>query len=199
MHLVVGLGNPGPRYAETRHNVGFHIVERLGRRWGIPLTKSWQGSTMGDGQFDGHRTLLAMPQQFMNCSGQPVGALMGFYKVPAANLIVVHDDMDIPLGRLRLRQGGGHGGHNGLRDIQRLVTEPFIRVKVGIGRPPPSWDPADYVLGTWTDSDRAVLGQVVEDAANAIEALVREGLERAMNRFNSNPTERPRRAVALST
>ena len=199
MLVVVGLGNPGPRYVETRHNVGFRVVERLGRRWGVPLTRSWQGSILGEGQIAGQKTLLVMPQQFMNCSGQPVGAILGFYKVAAASLIVVHDDMDLPLGRLRVRLGGGHGGHNGLRDIQRLVTESFVRVKVGIGRPPSDWDPADYVLGTWTEEERAALDQVLDNAADAVESLSASGLERTMNRFNPNPAERSRRSAVLST
>ena len=199
MLVVVGLGNPGPRYVETRHNVGFRVVERLGRRWGVPLTRSWQGSILGEGQIAGQKTLLVMPQQFMNCSGQPVGAILGFYKVTASSLIVVHDDMDLPLGRLRVRLGGGHGGHNGLRDIQRLVTESFVRVKVGIGRPPSDWDPADYVLGTWTEEERAALDQVLDNAADAVESLSASGLERTMNRFNPNPAERSRRSAVLST
>jgi len=111
----------------------------------------------------------------------------------------VHDDMDLPLGRLRVRLGGGHGGHNGLRDIQRLVTESFVRVKVGIGRPPSDWDPADYVLGTWTEEERAALDQVLDNAADAVESLSASGLERTMNRFNPNPAERSRRSAVLST
>jgi len=196
--LVVGLGNPGPRYADTRHNVGFRAVERLGRRWNIPLTRTWSGSILGDGQVAGHRSILAMPQQFMNCSGQPVAALMGFHKVPAERLVVVHDDMDLPFERIRVRLGGGHGGHNGLRDILRLVAEPFLRVKVGVGRPPPNWNPADYVLGTWNSDELPVLDRMVDTACDAVEALVQHGLQQTMNLFNPEPSARPNRAGGRS-
>jgi len=192
--LVVGLGNPGPRYADTRHNVGFRVVERLGRRWSIPLTRAWSGSVMGDGLLGQQRSLLAMPQQFMNCSGAPVAALMGFYKVPAERMVVVHDDMDLPFARTRVRLGGGHGGHNGLRDILRLVTEPFLRVKVGVGRPPTGWNPADYVLATWNDDEKSVLDQLLDTACDAVESLIQHGLQQTMNLFNPDPSGRPKRA-----
>lgn len=196
MFVVVGLGNPGPRYADTRHNVGFRVVEGLARRWSIPLTRSWAGSVIGDGMIASQRALLAMPQNFMNCSGQPVAALLGFYKVPPSALVVVHDDMDLPFERIRVRLGGGHGGHNGLRDILRLVTEPFLRVKVGVGRPPAGWNPADYVLGSWTEADRAGLEMVLNNAANAVVSLLKDGLERTMNLFNPEPAVRNPRGAA---
>lgn len=195
MFLVVGLGNPGPRYTDTRHNVGFRVVERLGRRWNIPLTRNLSGAIVGDGQVVSNRAMLAMPQQFMNCSGQPVSMLMGFHKVPAERLVVVHDDMDLPFERIRVRLGGGHGGHNGLRDILRLVSEPFLRVKVGVGRPPPNWNPADYVLASWNDDEKPVLDRFLDTACDAVEGLIQHGLEKTMNLFNPDPAARPNRAA----
>jgi PTH1 family peptidyl-tRNA hydrolase len=187
LHLVVGLGNPGARYARTRHNVGFLAIERLAQRWAIAVERKLFGALAGDGAVAGHKALLAMPQQYMNVSGQATGSLMGFYKVPLANLLVIHDDMDLPYGRLRLRLGGGHGGHNGIRDIQRLLGNDFVRVRVGVGRPPAPMDPADYVLGTWTPSEAAQLDPLLDTTADAVEAVLREGLTPAMNRFNQAP------------
>lgn len=187
MHLVVGLGNPGARYARTRHNVGFLAIERLAQRWAVAVEKKLFGALSGDGQVAGHKALLAMPQQFMNVSGQATSSLMGFYKVPLANLLVIHDDMDLPFGRLRLRLGGGHGGHNGIRDIQRLLGNDFVRVRVGVGRPPAPMDPADFVLGTWSPSEASQLDPLLDTTADAVEAVLREGLTPAMNRFNQAP------------
>ena len=195
MFVVVGLGNPGPRYADTRHNVGFRVVEALARRWSIPMTRAWAGAVVGDGNVAGQRALLAMPQQFMNCSGQPVATMLGFYKVAPAALVVVHDDMDLPFERIRVRSGGGHGGHNGIRDILRVVSEPFLRVKVGVGRPPAGWNPADYVLGSWTESEKAGLEAALSTAADAVESLLKDGLERTMNFFNPEPATRNLRAA----
>ena len=191
MHLIVGLGNPGPRYADTRHNVGFRVVERLAARWAIPARREMAGAILGDGTVaDRHRVVLARPQQFMNCSGQPVASVMGFYKIPAESVTVVYDDLDLPFGRLRVRSGGGHGGHNGIRDILRLVTAPFQRVRVGIGRPPAYMEVADYVLSTWTTEERAGLDAALDRAADAVESLLSAGLERTMNIYNTETTKK---------
>lgn len=187
MHVVVGLGNPGPRYADTRHNVGFRAVERIARRYNILLSRNLGGAIYGDGTLGtgGPRILLVQPQQFMNCSGTPVAAIMSFYKLGADRLAVIYDDMDLAFGRLRLRVGGGHGGHNGIRDILRTVTDPFLRIKVGIGRPPAGWDPANYVLGGWTPNETAVMDTLLDGAVDAVNSWVTSGTERAMNTFNS--------------
>jgi PTH1 family peptidyl-tRNA hydrolase len=188
MHLVVGLGNPGARYARTRHNVGFLVVERLASRAGVPVEKKLFGALVADGSLAGTKVMFAMPQQFMNVSGQAVSSILGFYKIPKESTIVVHDDMDIPFGRLRVRVGGGHGGHNGIRDIQRLVGPEFVRVRVGVGRPPEKMDPADYVLAAWTPAESRDLDSFVDTAADAVESVVRNGPTQTMNVFNAAPS-----------
>lgn len=185
MHLLVGLGNPGARYAKTRHNVGFLVVERLASRAGTSVERKLYGALVGEGALAGRKVMFAMPQQYMNVSGQAVASIAGFYKIPPADVVVVHDDMDLPFGRLRVRVGGGHGGHNGLRDIVRLLGPEFVRVKFGVGRPPEGWDPADYVLAAWTTEEAAHLDDRVEVAADAMESIVRDGVTRTMNTFNA--------------
>ncbi len=187
MFVVVGLGNPGAKYARTRHNIGFLAVERLAQRWSLAVERKLFGALVGDGQVAGQKALLAMPQQYMNLSGQATASILGFYKVAPSGLVVIHDDMDLPFGRLRLRLGGGHGGHNGIRDIQRLVDSDFIRVKFGVGRPPPPMDAADYVLQAWSSSENAQLDGLLDTTADAVESVLREGLAPAMNRFNQAP------------
>jgi len=193
MHLVVGLGNPGTRYSATRHNVGFRVVERLADRSGGRVERKLFGALVGDVMVAGKKTVLAMPQQYMNVSGQPTASLLGFYKVPASDMVVVHDDLDLPLGRLRVRVGGGHGGHNGVRDIQRVCGGEFVRVRMGVGRPPPEWDTADYVLSTFTGAESSAVEAMVEHAADAVESVVRDGVAATMNRFNA---VRPEPAVS---
>jgi len=188
MHLVVGLGNPGARYSRTRHNVGFLVVERLAARVGASVEKKLFGALAGDGSLAGTKVMFAMPQQFMNVSGQPVASLLGFYKIQKDALVVVQDDMDIPFGRLRVRAGGGHGGHNGIRDIQRAVGPDFVRVRVGVGRPPEKMDPADYVLSAWTPAESKELDSVLDTAADAVESVVRVGVTQTMNTFNAAPS-----------
>lgn len=184
---MVGLGNPGSRYTRTRHNVGFLVAERVAGRAGATVERKLFGALVGEATIAAHKAVLSMPQQFMNLSGQPTASLLGFYKIPAADMIVVHDDMDLPFGRLRVRVGGGHGGHNGVRDIQRAAGQDFVRVRVGVGRPPENWDPADYVLSTWSSAEAPHLDAVVDYAAEAVESVVRDGLTPTMNRFNAAP------------
>lgn len=188
MHLVVGLGNPGARYARTRHNVGFLAVERAASRAGATVEKKLFGALVGDGSLADTKVMFALPQQFMNLSGQPVASILGFYKIPKNELIVVHDDMDLPFGRLRVRVGGGHGGHNGIRDIHRLVGTEFVRVRVGVGRPPEQMDPADWVLAPWSSSKSAALDPLLDTAADAVESVVRVGVSQTMNTFNAAPS-----------
>lgn len=187
MHLVVGLGNPGARYARTRHNVGFLAIERAASRASAVVEKKLYGALVGDGALGDNKVLFAMPQQFMNLSGQPVASILGFYKIPPSDMIVVHDDMDIPFGRLRVRVGGGHGGHNGIRDLHRLVGTEFTRVRVGVGRPPEQMDPADWVLAPWSAAESAALDPLLDTAAAAVESVVRVGVTKTMNLFNTAP------------
>lgn len=185
MLLLVGLGNPGARYAQTRHNAGFRVVDRVAERAGVVVDKRAFGALVEEIQVGDRKVLLVQPQQFMNVSGQAVASLMGFYKLDRSAVVVAHDDMDLPFGRLRLRASGGHGGHNGIRDIQRVLGgNDFARLRVGVGRPPEGWDPADYVLGSWSPAETTQLPAMFDRAADAFEAIVRDGFARAMNQFN---------------
>ena len=184
MWLVVGLGNPGRRYAGTRHNIGFDVIENLANRWNIPADGKQLGALVGSGRIGNDKAILARPQSFMNRSGQPVRSLMGYFKLDAEQVVVVHDDLDLPYGRIQLKRGGGHGGHNGLRDLAKHSVKDSVRVRVGVGRPPEGWDTADYVLGKWSQDEKAQIDQVVDRASNAVEAVLRDGLESAMHHFN---------------
>lgn len=186
MDLVVGLGNPGRRYEETRHNAGFLVVDRLAERSMASCSKKQFGALIGDILVAGTPVVLVKPQSFMNLSGQPTASLSGYFKTPREEIIVVHDELDLPFGQVRIKVGGGHGGHNGLRDLQqKLGTNKFVRVRVGISRPPPQWDVADYVLAKWTAEEAHGLAEVVDTAADAVEAVLRDGPVAAMNHFNT--------------
>lgn len=187
MWLVVGLGNPGRRYEDTRHNVGFRVLEEVARRWDVPLDRKEFGARTGAGAVAGDKALLAEPQAFMNLSGGPVSSLRGFYRLEVDRVLVIHDDLDLPFGTVRVKERGGHGGHNGLRDLLRHLGEAFPRVRVGVSRPPPEWDSADYVLARWSDSEREHLDEVVQRAADAVEHVVRHGVPAAMNSYNVRP------------
>ena len=187
MFLVVGLGNPGRRYVSTRHNVGFKVIENLQNRWQIQGDSAQLGSLVGNGMVANVRTILARPQKFMNRSGQPVASIAGYYKLDEQDVLVVHDDVDLPFGQVRVKRGGGHGGHNGLRDLIKHIGRDYPRIRVGVGRPPEGWDTADYVLGKWSPSEQDELPQIVDRASDAVEACLRGGLEAAMNQFNTRP------------
>ena len=185
MHLIVGLGNPGNRYAGTRHNAGFLVIDRLADRWGAKVEKKQLGALVDTARIGNGSVVLAKPQSFMNRSGQPVASLLGYYKVEPVNLIVIHDELDLGLGRVKLKLGGGHGGHNGIRDIKaKLGQRDFSRVRFGISKAPEGWDTANYVLGKWPKSDHDTVESSIDQAADAVEAIVRDGLESAMNHFN---------------
>lgn len=185
--LVVGLGNPGPDYADTRHNVGFRVVELLaGRAGGGRFSRHRSNTDVLEGRLAGRRAVLAKPRSYMNVSGGPVAGLVRYFSVPVEDLVVVHDDLDLGFGVVRLKRGGGEGGHNGLRSISAsLGTRDFLRVRFGIGRPPGRQDPADYVLTRFSGAERKELDLAVDLAADAVEALLAEGLEPAQNRFHA--------------
>lgn len=188
MFLVVGLGNPGRRYDKTRHNIGFQVVDRLAARAGVPCDRAQLGALVCRAPLVGADVVLAKPQSFMNLSGQPAASLRGFYKVELADCIVVHDDMDIPFGDVRLKVGGGHGGHNGLRDLNARLGGPgYVRVRFGVSRPPEGWDPADYVLSAWSGREQDALEALIDQAADVVERVLREGPARAMNVVNTKP------------
>jgi peptidyl-tRNA hydrolase, PTH1 family len=190
--LVVGLGNPGPTYVGHRHNVGYLVVEALAERMGSSLRAHKSGRAevvegrLGPGGPDTPRVVLARARCYMNESGGPVSTLAKFYKVPVERIIAVHDELDIPFGALRVKLGGGDNGHNGLRSMRAsLGTGDFHRVRVGIGRPPGRQDVSDFVLSNYSSVERKVLPFQVDKAADAVESLVTEGLERTQQRFNS--------------
>jgi PTH1 family peptidyl-tRNA hydrolase len=187
--LVVGLGNPGPAYRGTRHNAGFLVADLLADRMGARFKAHRGRADVVEGRLGplpGRRVVLAKPKSYMNESGGPVAALRDFFKVPPERIVVVHDELDLPYGALRLKRGGGDNGHNGLRSLTKsLGTRDYVRVRFGIGRPPGRMDPADYVLREFSPAERKELELNVDRAADAVEAVVLDGLEPAQNRFNS--------------
>jgi len=184
--LVVGLGNPGPEYSGNRHNVGFGIVEALASRMGGRFKSHKARADVIEGRLAGQRVVLAKPRSYMNESGGPVSALRDFFKVPLERLVVVHDELDLPYAGLRLKFGGGDNGHNGLKSLRRsLGSGDFNRVRFGIGRPPGRMDAAAFVLRDFSAAERKELDVLVEHAADAIEALVVDGMEKAQNTFNT--------------
>jgi PTH1 family peptidyl-tRNA hydrolase len=188
--LVVGLGNPGPGYAGNRHNVGSMVTGELAGRMSANFKSHKTNSAVAEGRTfpGGPKLVLARPNTYMNVSGGPVNALLRFYSLEPSRLIVVHDELDIPFDTVKLKFGGGHGGHNGLRDIiQATGTGDFTRVRVGIGRPPGRQDAADYVLRDFASTERAALPNLLADAADAVELIASDGLTAAQLKFHTSP------------
>lgn len=183
--LVVGLGNPGPGYAGNRHNVGAMVVDELARRAGGRLKSHRSGADVLETRLAGRRTVLARPRCYMNLSGGPVAGLTRFFKVPVGDLVVVHDDLDLDHGVIRLKRGGGEGGHNGLRSISTsLGSRDYLRVRFGIGRPPGRMDPADYVLRDFSTTERRELDLLLDHCADAVEHLLAHGLSLTQNHLH---------------
>jgi PTH1 family peptidyl-tRNA hydrolase len=180
--IVVGLGNPGFAYARTRHNVGFMVVDRLAQRWEIRFACEQQGLVVGRGPVSGVPVLLVQPLEYMNLSGPALQKLPGAWEVQ--DMIVVYDDIDLPTGRLRVRRNGGTGGHRGITSLVASFGSDFDRVRVGVGRPPATQDPAEYVLESLSDDIFQVMSEAVDRASDAVECLLTQGLQQAMNRFN---------------
>lgn len=192
-HLIVGLGNPGRKYAETRHNIGFMVVDELARRWKAGSFRTERKAQLADAVIKEKRVLLAQPQTYMNASGQAVRAIVDFYKLEVEQIIVIHDDLDIDFGLLRLRHTGSAGGQNGVKDIIRhLGTQDFKRLRCGIGRPPGRMQPSAYVLQPFLTEDAALVATVIGRAADAVETWLASGFETAMNRYNGHVEETPR-------
>lgn len=190
-YLLVGLGNPGREYRETRHNVGFMVIDSVCKAAGISLSRVQSKAIIGVGHFAGRRLVLAKPQTFMNLSGQAIGALVRFYKVPLEQILVAHDDLDLPIGTLRLRPSGGSAGQKGIAStIQHLGTQDFGRLRIGIGRPPGQMDPAAYVLQSFSSGEQPLVNQVLDRAVSAVECFLKEGLEASMNQYNGSLQER---------
>lgn len=193
MKLIIGLGNPGRAYASSRHNIGFRCIDLLARVHSIPLRQNQCRAQTGSGEIAGVPVLLAKPKTFVNLSGEAVSRLMQKHSITADNVIVIHDDLDLPPGRLRIRKGGSAGGHKGINSIISAIgSKDFCRIKVGIGRPvgpdgTPTTDEkiiVDYVLGDFTSDEEKAIGPIISRVAEAIECLLTEGLSTAMNRFN---------------
>ena len=182
--LVVGLGNPGREYQETRHNIGFALVDRLAERWRIPLARVQSRALVGSGRLAPHHIILAKPQTYMNLSGDAVGPLAKFYRVPPAHVIVVYDEIDLDLGTLRIRPKGGAGGHNGMKSLINHLGQEFPRLRLGVGRPPGRMPAAAYVLRRFGSDELPLVDIMLDLAATAVETIIREGLEPAMNRYN---------------
>jgi PTH1 family peptidyl-tRNA hydrolase len=187
MWLVVGLGNPGEEYARTRHNIGFQCVKHLADRHGLQFTSKRAQARLAEGTIGGQRVVLARPFTFMNLSGRAVVGLRSWYKLdPAQELLVIYDDLDLPFGKLRLRQRGSAGTHNGMKSIVGLLgTQDFPRLRVGIGSPPPRWDTKSYVLGRFSKEEEEQLPALCDTVADAVEHVLREGFVAAMNRYNA--------------
>ena len=186
--LVVGLGNPGPGYAAHRHNVGQLALDELASRIGATFKRHKTNAAVAEGRLGpgGARLVLAKPNSFMNASGGPVSQLLRFYSLAPDRLVVLHDELDIPFDTIKVKVGGGNGGHNGLRDIQSAIGTPdFARVRIGIGRPPGRQDPADFVLSPFAKAEREALPSLLADAADATEQLIAEGLLAAQQRFHA--------------
>lgn len=184
--LVVGLGNPGRQYKNTRHNAGFLVVDRLAERLGVQFSRLQFRALVVDGRYQGRKIILAKPQTYMNESGQAVGSLVRFYKITQDNIVVVHDDVDLPFGALRLRPAGGSGGQKGMGSIiERLGTQEFPRLRVGIGRPPGQMLAAAYVLQEFDRDEKLELLGVIDRAVDALLSIITDGLEKAMNQYNA--------------
>jgi peptidyl-tRNA hydrolase, PTH1 family len=185
MRLVVGLGNPGPEYQDNRHKLGFKVVDELQARARGNTPRAKFGAELSEVTIAGERVLLCKPMEYMNVSGQVVARVAGFWKVPVGEVIVVHDELDLPFARLKLGAGGGHGGHNGIRSLLAdLGDASFARVRVGVGRPTPGHDPANYLLSNFSRAEAKELPDLIGAAADAVEGILKGGLTAAMNKFN---------------
>lgn len=185
--LLIGLGNPGREYRDTRHNVGFMVIDRLCASFDIKLSRLQSKALVGSGHWNETKIVLAKPQTFMNLSGQAVGGLLHFYKVPLTQLLVIHDEIDLPLGTLRIRPAGGSGGNRGQASIIELLgTQDYPRLRIGVGRPPGQMQAADYVLQNFSSSDLEIIQDVLDHAVDAARIFIRDGLDKAMNLYNGS-------------
>jgi len=184
-YLIVGLGNPGRTHQHNRHNIGFMAVDRLASLNHIDLTRVQNKAITGNGRIADRPVIIAKPQTFMNLSGESVGPLMAYYRVPVSNLLVVYDELDIPFGTLRMREKGGAGGHNGMRSIIQRLGNDFARLRLGIGRPPGRMDPAAFVLQNFSSDELPTLNEMLAEAAEAIVSFIHKGIDLAMTSANT--------------
>lgn len=184
MKLIAGLGNPGTQYQNHRHNIGFRVIDYLSKNHHIPLSKKRFHALYGIGQIDSREILLLKPMTFMNRSGVAIRETLDFFKLIPEDLIVIHDDLDLPFGRLRFKRKGGDGGHQGVRSIiESLGRNTFVRLKIGIGRPPIGMDPAEYVLSSFSEEEKVHLEEIFCRVSQALVVMLLEGIEKAMNQF----------------
>lgn len=186
MYIIVGLGNPSKEYANTRHNIGFDVVDALAAKAGISITEKKHKALIGKGVFGGQKVVLAKPQTFMNLSGESVRELIDYYKIDEEEqLIVISDDISLDVGQLRIRKKGSAGGHNGLKNIiLHLGHDTFQRIKMGVGEKPKGYDLADYVLGHFPKEEREIMNQSIDRAVDALQMMINEGADAAMNSYN---------------
>ncbi|MGN0399262.1 MAG: aminoacyl-tRNA hydrolase [Blautia sp.] len=191
MYLIAGLGNPGKQYEHTRHNMGFDTIDELVDRYRIPGAGVAHKAMYGKGMIAGEKVILAKPLTYMNLSGDSIREFINYYKMdPETELIVIYDDIDLEPGQIRIRKKGSAGGHNGMKSIiNQLGTQNFYRIKVGVGAKPKGWDLADYVLGRFPSEERDLVDEAIKEAAEAVELILREGIEAAMNRYNAKKKE----------
>ena len=186
MYVIIGLGNPGNQYSQTKHNVGFRVIDRLADRYNIDVSKFKHKALVGDGMISGKKVMLVKPQTYMNLSGESVKEIMSFYKVPIENMIVVYDDTSLALSLIRIREKGSAGGHNGIKNIiSHMGSDVFNRVKVGIGEKPNGWDLADYGLAKFSEDEEPLILSGIDKAAQAVELFISQGIKDAMNKFNA--------------
>lgn len=186
MFIIAGLGNPGAKYDNTRHNIGFITANYLAAKHNIEINKIKFKGVLGEGNICGDKVIILKPQTFMNLSGESISEVLNFYKLGGENLIVLHDDVSLECGRLRIRKKGSDGGHNGLKSIiYHTKSDVFTRIKIGVGAKPAEWDLADWVLGKFKDEDIKILSKTIENVALAVEEIINNGAESAMNKYNS--------------
>ena len=183
-YLIVGLGNPGRKYRGNRHNIGFMVVDRLAANYGLQSSKVQQKAIVGDGRILERPVIIAKPQTFMNNSGDAVGPLANYYRIPPTHVLVIYDELDLPLGTIRLRPSGGAGGHNGMKSIIQHLGTDFPRLRVGIGRPPGRMPPAAYVLQDFAQDELPLVDDIIDESVRACETFLREGIDLAMSRHN---------------
>jgi PTH1 family peptidyl-tRNA hydrolase len=185
MYIIAGLGNPGEKYDNTRHNAGFLTIDALASKYNIDVREKAHKALIGKGVIEGQKVILAKPQTYMNVSGESIRALVDYYKIVQEELIIIFDDISLEPGQLRIRKQGSAGGHNGIKDIIRqLGTEKFLRIKVGVGAKPKGWDLADHVLGRFSTEDRKLVDEAIEKAAKAVDIMISQGVDAAMNEYN---------------
>lgn len=187
-YLIAGLGNPGKKHRKNRHNIGFMAVDRLAEENGIAMSRAQSKAVVGNGRIAGKPVILAKPQTYMNRSGDSIGPLVNYYRIPLQNVLIIYDELDLPFGALRLRQGGGSGGHNGMKSIINHLGQDFPRMRLGIGRPPGRMEAADFVLTDFRGQEVEVADALLNEATAAVETYLIEGVDLAMTRHNQNGT-----------